>query len=183
MSEGITSQSIPPSKTWHGPPPPIELTTNASSLELLSQGAEARVWLVTLPDPTKSNQNNEIANDSGGGGGGGHRMRTIHVGSGINVPQLLTLSQQPSPLIPQTTPAIMDTSPSSQSSSPSPPSLKIICKERFPKKYRHPALDASLTKSRTKGEARSLIRCQRADVPCTNVLAIAHLPSSLSSSS
>ncbi|EED89863.1 predicted protein, partial [Thalassiosira pseudonana CCMP1335] len=49
---------------------------------------------------------------------------------------------------------------------------KSICKERFPKKYRHPKLDVSLTKNRTKAEARCLIRCRRADVPCPNVLGI-----------
>ncbi|KAL7542190.1 hypothetical protein ACHAXR_011589, partial [Thalassiosira sp. AJA248-18] len=144
-----TEQSLPP-KSWHGPPPPPELTNGASSLELISQGAEARVWLVTLPNSSESNDS---------GGSSSSRMRTTHVGSGINVPQLLSFSQQPSPL-------------SSEPSSTNP--LKIICKERFPKKYRHPQLDISLTKSRTKGEARSLIRCQRAEVPCPNVLAIAH---------
>jgi len=148
----VTAQPPPSPKTWHGPPPPPELIDKSSSLELLSQGAEARVWLVTIPQTPESNDNdNENSNSS--------RKRTIHVGSGINVPQLLSFSQHPSPL-------------PSQTSQSTP--LKVICKERFPKKYRHPQLDTSLTKSRTKGEARSLIRCQRADVPCTNVLAIAH---------
>ena len=35
-----------------------------------------------------------------------------------------------------------------------------IAKERFPKKYRHPALDEKLTKERLKGEVRSLLRCK-----------------------
>mmetsp|Transcript_29207 Transcript_29207/g.62105 ORF Transcript_29207/g.62105 Transcript_29207/m.62105 type:complete len:439 (-) Transcript_29207:34-1350(-) len=147
MSESLAS------KICHGPPPPAELTNNSSSLQLISQGAEARVWLVTLPDPPKSD-------DAGSSG----YTRSIHVGSGINVPQLHNFSQQPSPLT---------TNNLTLTTTPSKP-LKIICKERFPKKYRHPQLDASLTKSRTKGEARSLVRCQRADVPCPNVLAIAH---------
>ena len=36
----------------------------------------------------------------------------------------------------------------------------VIIKERFPKKYRHPHLDAHLTNSRIKSEARCLARCQ-----------------------
>ena len=36
---------------------------------------------------------------------------------------------------------------------------KVLVKERFPKKYRHPALDAQLTKDRLRGEVRSLLRC------------------------
>mmetsp|Transcript_25921 Transcript_25921/g.62247 ORF Transcript_25921/g.62247 Transcript_25921/m.62247 type:complete len:428 (+) Transcript_25921:242-1525(+) len=144
----------PQSKTWHGPPPPPELTNKPSSLQLISQGAEARIWLVTISNPSKTQEGDII----------GHK-RSIHVGSGINVPQLHNFSQQPSPLSTQT--STMNTS--------SPPRiLTFICKERFPKKYRHPQLDASLTKSRTKGEARSLVRCRKADVPCPNVLAIAH---------
>jgi TP53 regulating kinase-like protein len=45
---------------------------------------------------------------------------------------------------------------------------KVICKERFSKSYRHPSLDETLTKARTKGEARSLVRCRRGgvSVPC-----------------
>ena len=142
-------------KTCHGPPPPAELTNGASSLHLLSQGAEARVWLVTLLDP----ENNADDGSSGGG-----KQRSLHVGGGINVPHLTSFSQRPSPLFAHT---------STTSASPSK-RLRIICKERFHKKYRHPQLDATLTKSRTKAEARSLIRCQRAGIPCPNVLAVAH---------
>ncbi|KAL9179420.1 hypothetical protein ACHAXT_008710 [Thalassiosira profunda] len=147
-----------PAKAWHGPSPPAELVDNSSSLRLLSQGAEARVWLVTLPGILDR-----------GNGDGASRRRTVNVGSGIAVPQLLGFSQNPSPLSPQTAAA--------QPSAPSP--MRFICKERFPKKYRHPQLDASLTKSRTKGEARSLVRCRRAGVPCPNVLAIGHWPNKL----
>ena len=142
-------------KTCHGPPPPAELTNGASSLHLLSQGAEARVWLVTLIDP-------EYNADDGSSGGG--KQRSLHVGGGIHVPHLASFSQQPSPLFAHT---------STTSASPSK-RVRIICKERFPKKYRHPQLDVTLTKSRTKAEARSLIRCQRAGIPCPNVLAVAH---------
>ena len=135
-----------PRSNW-SPAPPAELTSN-SSLELLSQGAEARVWLVGL------NESIATADSTAG------RKRTVNVGSSISVPQLESFAQQPSPLL-----AIGNGD-----------SRAVICKERFPKKYRHPRLDVSLTKSRTKGEARSLIRCQRAGVPCPNVLAIAQWP-------
>ena len=47
-----------------------------------------------------------------------------------------------------------------------------ICKERFPKKYRHPTLDESLTKSRTKAEARNLTKCRRGGVSVPLILGI-----------
>jgi TP53 regulating kinase-like protein len=147
-----SSTTTAEAKGWYGPPPPPELIDNASSLKLLSQGAEARVWLATIDISGTSSE----ATVSG--------KRSVHVGSGINVPQLSRLTQYPSPLLDE----------SSSSSSTSSQSVKVIVKERFPKKYRHPALDVSLTKSRTKGEARSLIRCKRADVTCPKVLAIAN---------
>ena len=93
--------------------------------------------------------------------------RSIHVGSGIHVPQLHSCCQRPSPLLNQ-----IPENDTSQSTL-----LKVICKERFSKKYRHPQLDASLTKARTKSEARSLIRCQRANIPCAKVLAYSRWPS------
>lgn len=37
---------------------------------------------------------------------------------------------------------------------------KVIVKERFSKKYRHPQLDEQLSKERLKGEVRSLNRCK-----------------------
>jgi TP53 regulating kinase and related kinases len=37
--------------------------------------------------------------------------------------------------------------------------VPILLKHRFPKKYRHPVLDGSLTKARIAGEARALMRC------------------------
>mmetsp|Transcript_13379 Transcript_13379/g.21986 ORF Transcript_13379/g.21986 Transcript_13379/m.21986 type:complete len:407 (+) Transcript_13379:35-1255(+) len=152
MVMSSNSTTTTEAKGWYGPPPPPELIDNASSLELLSQGAEARVWLATI----------DITGSSSEAGS----KRSVHVGSGINVPQLSSLTQYPSPLL-------LDES-SSSSSSTSSQSVKVIVKERFPKKYRHPALDVSLTKSRTKGEARSLIRCKRADVNCPKVLAISN---------
>ena len=36
----------------------------------------------------------------------------------------------------------------------------VIIKERFPKTYRHPILDKSLTHQRTKSEIRSMMRCR-----------------------
>lgn len=39
-----------------------------------------------------------------------------------------------------------------------------IAKERFVKKYRHPDLDAQLTKERIKSESRSIIRCKTAGI-------------------
>ena len=127
-------------KSWFGPPPPMELMSCEPSL--LSQGAEARVWLVELPQSTIETSGDEEAKSP---------KANISVGSGINVPKLNSLSQIP--FISKGT-------------------TQTICKERFPKKYRHPQLDISLTKNRTKAEARCLIRCQRANVPCPNVLAI-----------
>ncbi|XP_064640484.1 EKC/KEOPS complex subunit TP53RK-like [Lineus longissimus] len=38
--------------------------------------------------------------------------------------------------------------------------LPCIIKERFPKTYRHPALDKSLTAQRTKSEVRCIMRCR-----------------------
>lgn len=137
-----------PSKAWFGPPPPPELMDNSSSLELLSQGAEARVWLMTLP--TGDSNDTSKSDRARGRTIGGKSSGTTHVGSGIYVPKILSLSD----------------------GSPNQISTKSICKERFPKKYRHPKLDVSLTKNRTKAEARCLIRCRRADVPCPNVLGI-----------
>ena len=41
-----------------------------------------------------------------------------------------------------------------------------IAKERFSKKYRHPILDARLIKQRCKAEAKCIVRCRRAGIPC-----------------
>lgn len=37
-----------------------------------------------------------------------------------------------------------------------------VVKERFPKRYRHPALDEKLTHRRTAQEVRAILRCRRA---------------------
>ncbi|XP_028282573.1 EKC/KEOPS complex subunit TP53RK [Parambassis ranga] len=39
-----------------------------------------------------------------------------------------------------------------------------IVKERFPKRYRHPALDEKLTHRRTTQEVRSILRCRKAGI-------------------
>jgi TP53 regulating kinase-like protein len=39
--------------------------------------------------------------------------------------------------------------------------VMVVCKERFSKSYRHPDLDARLTKSRCRSEARLLEKCHR----------------------
>ena len=138
MSSAVNKSS------WYGPPPPSELMDSEScdsSPRLISQGAEARVWLINLSaSPTKKEESTAS-------------KLNVSVGSGINVPKLYHLAQIPAISLGTTS---------------------TICKERFPKKYRHPQLDISLTKSRTKAEARCLIKCQKAGVPCPNVLAIAN---------
>ncbi|KAM9178408.1 EKC/KEOPS complex subunit TP53RK [Mergus octosetaceus] len=40
-----------------------------------------------------------------------------------------------------------------------------VVKLRFPKRYRHPALEERLSRRRTAQEARSLLRCRRAGIP------------------
>ncbi|CAL4163100.1 unnamed protein product, partial [Meganyctiphanes norvegica] len=37
---------------------------------------------------------------------------------------------------------------------------KVVIKQRFPKKYRHPELDSHISKERMKAEARALTRCR-----------------------
>ncbi|XP_048878373.1 EKC/KEOPS complex subunit TP53RK isoform X2 [Brienomyrus brachyistius] len=40
----------------------------------------------------------------------------------------------------------------------------VILKERFPKSYRHPALDEKLTHRRSVQEVRSILRCRKAEI-------------------
>ncbi|KZV67730.1 hypothetical protein PENSPDRAFT_653838 [Peniophora sp. CONT] len=49
-------------------------------------------------------------------------------------------------------------------SSGSSEGVPILLKQRFAKQYRHPTLDASLTKARVAGEARALLKCLRCGV-------------------
>jgi TP53 regulating kinase-like protein len=60
------------------------------------------------------------------------------------------------------------TYPSSSTSSPAGPS--VILKYRFPKTYRHPTLDAQLTKTRISFEARALARSLKAGIAVPKVL-------------
>lgn len=53
--------------------------------------------------------------------------------------------------------------PSASTSSPLPPTA-VLLKHRFPKQYRHPTLDAQLTKQRLTAEARALVRCRKMGV-------------------
>ncbi|KAF9018553.1 kinase-like protein [Hymenopellis radicata] len=43
-------------------------------------------------------------------------------------------------------------------------STPLLIKHRFHKQYRHPSLDASLTRARVAGEARALLKCLRSGV-------------------
>ncbi|KAH8105359.1 kinase-like domain-containing protein [Cristinia sonorae] len=45
----------------------------------------------------------------------------------------------------------------------------VLLKHRFNKQYRHPTLDTSLTKARVAGEARAIVKCQRAGVNVPSV--------------
>jgi TP53 regulating kinase-like protein len=133
----------------HGPTPPVELTKYGT---LLSQGAEARVWLISLPSSSSNVDNTGDTTN-------GKKQKTLNVGAGLHVPQLGSFVH-PSSLF------LLGGGGQLQQ--------QVICKERFAKKYRHPQLDVSLTKSRTKSEARSLLRCQKAGIPVPNALAIAN---------
>ena len=108
-----------------------------STWQLLSQGAEARIWLIPnfitiQPSPNNNNNtknNNNINNNNNNNNS--------------------TTSTTPTTLI-----------------------QSVICKERFVKSYRHPMLNNSLTKSRTKAEVKSLNRCRRGGVSVPIVLGV-----------
>ncbi|GAA5898258.1 hypothetical protein JCM8208_000200 [Rhodotorula glutinis] len=55
------------------------------------------------------------------------------------------------------------TSPPATTAEPPAP-VDILLKHRFPKRYRHPTLDAQLTRQRLTSEARALVRCAKAGV-------------------
>jgi Mn2+-dependent serine/threonine protein kinase len=105
------------------PGPPVPFHHNAS-WKLLSQGAEARIWLV--PNFIQYNI-----------------IGTTTTGAGTST---------------------TDTNSSVTST--------VICKERFPKTYRHASLDETLTKSRTKAEAKNLTRCRRGGVSVPLILGV-----------
>lgn len=89
----------------------------------------------------------------------------IKQGAEARVYSLPSLLPTPSIYWPPTTPAS-----SSTSSTPAP--TPVILKHRFPKTYRHPTLDASLTKTRLQFEARALARAGRAGVTVPKVLLV-----------
>lgn len=47
---------------------------------------------------------------------------------------------------------------------------EVVVKERFSKKYRHPALDTQLTRDRHRAEARALVKCRQVGVRCPAML-------------
>ena len=110
----------PPPALWLPPPP---RGYDGNHWKLISQGAEARLWLID-------------------------NYLTIVSGTGTT------------------------TSSGGTSTSSSSLFRAAICKERFAKSYRHPTLDARLTKSRTRAEARCLARCRKAGVRCPAVLGV-----------
>ncbi|KAJ9125303.1 hypothetical protein QFC22_000259 [Naganishia vaughanmartiniae] len=61
---------------------------------------------------------------------------------------------------------LSNTPPAPQSSQP------LLLKHRFRKQYRHPILDANLTKSRLQAEARALARCAKAGIAVPGVRVI-----------
>ena len=111
--------------TMTTPPPPPPRGYDGNHWKLISQGAEARLWLID-------------------------NYLTIVSGTGTTT----------------------SSSGGSGTSSSSSSFRAAICKERFAKSYRHPTLDARLTKSRTRAEARCLARCRKAGVRCPAVLGV-----------
>ncbi|BGP28325.1 serine/threonine-protein kinase bud32 [Rhodotorula toruloides] len=62
-------------------------------------------------------------------------------------------------------PAMIRSTSAAASAEPTPPPpVPILVKYRFPKRYRHPTLDAQLTRQRLTSEARALVRCMKAGV-------------------
>jgi len=115
--------SSPSPTSIAGPPPPPYYN---SSWSLISQGAEARVWLV--PNYIQHNTNR---------GANANSTENDH-----------------------------------DSSKNKSITTSAICKERFPKTYRHPTLDDTLTRSRTRAECRSLARCLKHGVSVPLVLGV-----------
>jgi len=120
--------TLPESTNIPGPAVP---SFHNDSWKLISQGAEARIWLV--PDFIQTNINAAVSNTSSS-----------------SLAERTNLS------------SIVST---------------VVCKERFPKAYRHPSLDDTLTRSRTKAEAKNLNRCRRGGVSVPLVLGVDMPPS------
>nr|XP_018266587.1 BUD32 protein kinase [Kwoniella dejecticola CBS 10117]OBR88745.1 BUD32 protein kinase [Kwoniella dejecticola CBS 10117] len=102
----------------------------------------------------------------------------IKQGAEARVYSLPSLFPQPTIYNPSSSSSSSSSSTSAGSSNPKPNSdLKsrsqhggVIIKHRFPKQYRHPTLDASLTASRLTFEARSLARAAKYGVVVPKVL-------------
>ncbi|RXK39135.1 BUD32 protein kinase [Tremella mesenterica] len=145
-----------------------------SQSRLIKQGAEARVYLLSslLPSPRVYWPSDSQASDQ------------------TSSSQTLSLpkhSDRPSPFVDEVaynTNHLISALPSSNTSTNSSERSKhkqtshdegkatqeVILKYRFPKTYRHPILDASLTRSRLAAEARALTRCAKAGVNVPQVL-------------
>lgn len=52
--------------------------------------------------------------------------------------------------------------------------LPVVFKVRFKKSYRAPELDAELTKTRLRNEARNLVKCRAAGIDCPGILNLRH---------
>ncbi|TCD71077.1 serine/threonine-protein kinase bud32 [Steccherinum ochraceum] len=59
--------------------------------------------------------------------------------------------------------------PASRNDAKNSPDEFVLLKYRFNKQYRHPTLDGTLTKARVTGEARAIVKCQRAGVNVPSV--------------
>mmetsp|Transcript_4768 Transcript_4768/g.9108 ORF Transcript_4768/g.9108 Transcript_4768/m.9108 type:complete len:396 (-) Transcript_4768:115-1302(-) len=138
-TDDATIQNIP------GPPVP---SYHNSSWKLISQGAEARIWLV----PNFIQYDTTISSTTNSTSGG---VKGINDKS----PNIIPTSTNSNDFHVNTNRNMRVTS-------------AVICKERFPKTYRHPILDETLTKSRTKAEAKNLTRCRRGGVSVPLILGV-----------
>lgn len=137
-NDDATIQNIP------GPPVP---SYHNSSWKLISQGAEARIWLVPNFIQYGTIIGSTISSTSGGVQGINDKSPNIIPTTNSNDNHVNTIGNM----------RVTST---------------VICKERFPKTYRHPILDETLTKSRTKAEAKNLTRCRRGGVSVPLILGV-----------
>lgn len=133
--------------TYEYSAPSLRLIDNA---ELLKQGAEAVRRRATSPSFS-----NPIFSQPLVGSNQANEQRVYAIPTLLPAPTVYYPPSHPS-----------TSSPSPSTSAPTP----AILKHRFPKTYRHPALDASLTKTRLQFEARALSRCAKAGVTVPRVL-------------
>jgi TP53 regulating kinase-like protein len=50
--------------------------------------------------------------------------------------------------------------------------VAAVCKERFPKSYRHPSLNKQLTKARIKGEVKCITKCRKNGISVPHILSV-----------